>query len=77
VEEPEGSGDVLKENESWLNLGNDAPDLGPEVALVGLSEPLPGDGMRLTREARSDEIHRSTPASAVEGGKVRPDSRER
>jgi hypothetical protein len=34
---------------------------------------LTGDGERLARESRSDEIHASTPRCAVEGVEIVPD----
>jgi hypothetical protein len=43
------------------------------TALVDIPEPLSGEAVRLAREPRTEQIHDSTPASAVEGGKVVPD----
>jgi hypothetical protein len=45
----------------------------PEVSVVGVGLSLPGCGEGLTREARREEIHAATPASAIEGRKVVPE----
>jgi hypothetical protein len=65
-------GDVLKENESWLYLADDAGDVGPEVAGVVRAESLPGHAERLAGVAANEAIHDATPRSAVEGGKIAP-----
>lgn len=44
-----------------------------QPALVEFAEPLSGDAVALARVARSDDIHASAKASAVEGSSVRPD----
>lgn len=67
------SGHVLQEHQYGLHFPDDASDVRPEVPFVGFPKPLPGDGERLARVSRRDEIHNSTPASAIEGGKVAPD----
>jgi hypothetical protein len=69
------SGHVLHEHKYGLHLRDDPGDVRPEVARIGGAELLPGDAERLARVSRRDEIHDSTPASTVEGGKVRPDRR--
>jgi hypothetical protein len=66
---------VLKKNESRPALVNDSCDLRPEVPRVGCPELLAGDGERLTRVSRRDEIHRSTPRASVEGSQVIPERR--
>jgi len=65
---------VLQEDgSSGFRVANDPEDGGPEPSrIVGLSA-LPRGRPGLAREARSDEIHDSTPASSVEGSQVRPD----
>ena len=65
--------DVLQEDELGSNVANRSPDGGPEVSRVVLSGLFPGGRERLTREARGDEIHESTPRSPVEGVEVVPD----
>lgn len=65
--------DVLKENPLGPALDDDAPDVRPEMARVAPAETLAGGRERLARISRSDDVHASTPASAVEGGKVVPD----
>lgn len=70
---PKEPGDVLKEDEAGVDLSDDPDDVGPEPSLVRGPFSLSGDRPGLTREARSDEIHDSTPRSAVEGDEVVPD----
>ena len=71
--EAEMPADVLEEDPPRPALDDDAPDVRPEVARVAGAEPAAGGGERLARIARSEDVHASTPASAVEGGKVVPD----
>jgi hypothetical protein len=73
--EAEMMGDILEEHEGRLNLADDAGDMRPEVARVVRAPALARDGERLTRIARSDDIHRAVPRAAVEGGNVVPDRR--
>lgn len=63
-------GDVLKEDERGAALVDDASHLGPQVALVALSELLAGDAEGLARVARNDEINAATPLSAAEGAEI-------
>lgn len=65
--------DVFEEDEARPALHDDAPDVWPQVPRVAPAEPVAGGGERLARIARSEDVHASTPASAVEGGKVVPD----
>lgn len=66
-------GHVLKEDARRPHLADDAGDVGPEVAgIVSASAPA-GGAERLARVARSEDIHASTPASAVEGAQIVPD----
>jgi len=69
---PVEAGHVLEEDEGWLNLSDDAGDVGPDPPLVVGAASLPGHAPRLAREARSDEIHDATPRSAIEGRNVIP-----
>ena len=72
--EAEMMGDVLEEDEGRLDLGDDAGDMGPEVARVIRTPALARDGERLARIARSDDVHRAAPRAAVEGSNVVPDN---
>ena len=72
--EAEMMGDILKEDEGRLDLSDDAGDMGPEVARVFSAETLARDGERLARIARSDDVHRAAPWSAVKGSNVVPDN---
>lgn len=74
--QPKVSCDVLEENERRVALRDDACDVGPEVSLVVDSELLAGDGEGLAGVARSDEIHATAPAFAVEGREIVPHRRE-
>jgi hypothetical protein len=67
--------DVLEEEDPGPALGDDPPDMGPQVAGVVLSPPASGDGERLARIPRKEVIHDSAPRAAVEGCKVTPDRR--
>ena len=73
--EAEMMGDVLEEDEGRLGLGDDAGDMGPEVARIIGAPALAGDGERLARIARSDDVHRAAPWAAVEGSNIVPDRR--
>ena len=62
--------DVLEKPVAGLYLAKHAEGVRPEVALVGVPEPLPGNGEGLTREAARDAIHDATPRSTVEGADI-------
>jgi len=47
----------------------------PEVSAIVVRVTFPGGAEGLAREARREEIHAATPASAIEGRKVVPDRR--
>ena len=72
--EAEMMGDILEEDEWRLDLADDAGDMRPEVAWILGTEPSARDRERLARIARSDDVHRAAPRSAVEGSKVVPDN---
>ena len=57
--------DVLQDDESWSHLPNDSERIGPEVPVIVGTLAESGVAMRLTREASSENIHRSTPGLAV------------
>ena len=71
------AGDVLAEDDGGLALGDDAGDVGPEVALVIDAELVSSDRERLARVSRSDAIHDATPRSSVEGSQVTPERSRR
>ena len=72
--EAEMMGDVLEEDEGRVDLADDAGDMRPEMAWILAAEPSACDRERLARIARSDDIHRAAPRSAVEGSNVVPDN---
>ncbi len=72
--EAEMMGDVLEEDEGWLDLTDDAGDMRPEMARVVRAPAFARDGERLARIARSDDVHRAAPRAAVEGSNVVPDN---
>ena len=67
-------GDILKEDEGRLDLGDDAGDMRPEVARVIRAPAFACDRKWLTRIARSDDVHRAAPLSAVKGSNIVPDN---
>ncbi|PPB79381.1 hypothetical protein LV82_02945 [Albidovulum inexpectatum] len=71
--EAEMMGDVLEEDEGRRDLADDAGDMRPEVAGVVGTPAFARDGERLARIARSDDVHRAAPISAIEGSNVVPD----
>ena len=72
--EAEMMGDILEEDEGWLDLADDPGDMRPEVARVVRPPALARDGERLARIARSDDVHRAAPRAAVEGSNIVPDN---
>ena len=66
-------GDIFEEDESGIAFPDDAGNVRPEMARIGLAEAAAGDRKRLARVARSEDIHEAAPWSAVEGCKVVPD----
>ena len=73
--EAEMMGDILEEDEGWLDLPDDPGDMRPEMARVVGTAALARDAERLARIARSDDVHRAEPRAAIEGGNVVPDRR--
>ena len=73
--EAEMMGDILEEDEGRFDLADDAGDMRPEVARVVGAPAFARDGERLARIARSDDVHRAAPRTAVEGGNVVPERR--
>ena len=72
--EAEMMGDILEEDKGRLDLADDAGDMRPEVPWVLRAPALARDGERLARIARSDDVHRAAPWTAVEGGNIVPDN---
>jgi hypothetical protein len=73
--EAEMMGDILKEDERRFDFADDAGDMGPEVARILTAETSARHAEWLARIARSDDVHRAAPRSAVEGSNVVPDNR--
>lgn len=71
----EERGDVLEEDDRGLDLSDDADEVRPERPLVLMPSLISGDRVGLAREARSNEIHDTTPRSAIEGREIVPDRR--
>jgi hypothetical protein len=72
--EAEMMGDIFEEDEGRFGFADDPGDMRPEVARVIRAPALARDGERLARIARSDDVHRAAPRSAVEGGNIVPDN---
>lgn len=69
------SSDVLEKSDACSALIEDSPDVGPEVSFIGYALSLTSEGEWLAGIATNDEIHRSTPRSAIKRGQIRPDRR--
>jgi hypothetical protein len=67
--------DVFQEDETGSNVANNSSDVVPDPADVGDAPAGASGGPGLTRETGRDNIHVSTPASAIEGDQVIPDRR--
>lgn len=66
-------GHVLEKDPSGRALGDDAGDVGPEVAGVILAAALAGGRKRLAGVSGGDGIHDAAPRAAAEDGEVSPD----
>ena len=64
--------DVLDKHPPDARLDDDAPRVGPQVALVELPLLASSEAMRLARDAANEAVHASTPASAVECSGIAP-----
>lgn len=72
---PEPS-DILNDDQSRLNLGDDSSKLLPEPAsFAGDSGFLSGDADVLAREAARDAAHQAPKWASIEGGHIRPNRR--
>jgi hypothetical protein len=68
--------DVLNEDISRANLGDNPSELGPQPgAFPGEPGSLAGNGDILTRESASEQIHDATPRAPIKGRNVVPDRR--
>lgn len=67
--------DVLAEETRRPALIEDVDGAVEQPAIVELAKPLSGDAVALARVSRSDDVHESSKASAVEGASIRPDRR--
>lgn len=68
--------DVLNEDQSRLNFGDDSEVLLPEPASRTCdSGLLSGNADVLAREAARDDVHQSAKRLSVEGGNIRPNRR--
>lgn len=70
--EGEMMSDVFQEDDAGLDLADDAGDVRPEVALVGLGASFPRDREGLAGIAGSDAMNAATPRAAIEGSQIRP-----
>jgi len=61
------AGDVFDPDEPRARFIDDAPHVGPEVALVVCTLALSGGAVGLARDAANDAIHKAAPRSASEG----------
>jgi hypothetical protein len=66
--------DVFNEYPPGGGLDEDPPGDAPQIALIVLSKPLSGEGMRLARDSAKYAIQQAAPAAAVEGSGIRPHS---
>lgn len=66
------SWDILQKDPLGFHLTNDTRDIRPDPPRIGDSGTGTGGGPGLTWESRCDDIHRSTPSSAVEGSNLIP-----
>src|SRR3990167_7717192 len=73
VEIRQRSRHILQKDNCGFGLGDDSPDVGPEVAGVVSTAPLAGDGEGVAGEPSADKINSASPRASVEGAEVRPD----
>lgn len=67
--------DIFEKQPPRAALLHDANGVVPEVSLVVLQSAFAGERVALARDARSNEVHASAEASAVEGSGIRPHRR--
>jgi hypothetical protein len=58
--------DVFEEHHGGTHFSGDSEELGPDIPFVAVSLLFSGDGKRLARQSRCDEIHRPSERLAVE-----------
>jgi len=68
---PEESRNVFEEHARGSTLSDDPRDVRPDPSLICCSKALPGDGVRLTGESRSSNVHRSPQGSGIEFAEIR------
>lgn len=68
-------GDIFEEYDRGIAFPDDAGNVRPEMARIGLAEAATGDREWLARVACSEDVHEAAPRAAVEGCKVVPDRR--
>ena len=66
------AGHILDERAPRARLDEDAPERGPEIALVLAPKPLSGDRVRLAWDSANDAIHAAAKLSAREGSGIAP-----
>lgn len=64
---------VFEEDPAGSNLGDDAGDVGPEMAFVIGAPALSGGAERLAGVSGEDCVDAASPLGSVEGGDVIPD----
>lgn len=72
---PEVSVDVFAEDILGTNLSDDSQDPRPEMSRVRSTSLTSRRAERLARVARRDDVHASTPRSAIEGRDIVPNRR--
>lgn len=65
--------DVLEKKNPGTYLDSHPPDVGPQPACIIPATTLSGIALSLARVPASEEIHKATPRSAVEGLEIVPD----
>ncbi|MER9912825.1 hypothetical protein NKJ71_19555 [Mesorhizobium sp. M0050] len=64
--------DVFDEDEPRAGLDDNAPGIGPKVAIVSATKTPAGGAVRLARDATNEAVHASTPAEAIKGFGIAP-----
>ena len=67
------TGNVFEKDPSWLHLGDDPSDVGPQVALVVCSFALACLAEGLTRVSGENGVDAPAQSASVEGGDIIPD----
>jgi hypothetical protein len=64
--------DIFEERALCAGFGDDSSHVRPKVAGIVFSQSIAGRAEWLAGIASQDDVHRSAPQAAVEGGKVIP-----